>query len=54
MDHEARIVSDPEIVLGKPVVRGTRISVEHILKKVSEGAEKTDPLKFIRSSRRAI
>lgn len=33
-DH---IMSDPAILIGKPVIRDTRISVEIILKKVSEG-----------------
>lgn len=27
----ARIISDPEILGGKPVVEGTRLSIEHIL-----------------------
>ncbi len=31
------IVSNPEIMMGKPVVRGTRITVEMILEKLSEG-----------------
>jgi len=31
------IVSDPEILMGKPVVRGTRISVELILDKLAAG-----------------
>ena len=31
MDWRDRIISDPEILLGKPVVKGTRISVELIL-----------------------
>ena len=29
--YQARIVADPRILLGKPVVRGTRIAVEHVL-----------------------
>ena len=37
MKYHGRIVSDPNILLGKPVVRGTRISVELILRKLSEG-----------------
>lgn len=32
-----RIVSDPEIMMGKPVVRGTRITVEHILRRLGSG-----------------
>lgn len=31
------IVSDPEIMMGKPVVAGTRITVELILEKMSAG-----------------
>jgi uncharacterized protein (DUF433 family) len=33
-----RIEIDPGIMLGKPVIRGTRIPVELILRKLSEGA----------------
>ena len=33
-----RIRSDPKVMLGKPVIRGTRITVELILRKLSEGA----------------
>lgn len=32
-----RIVCDPDVMLGKPVVKGTRIAVELLLKKLSEG-----------------
>jgi uncharacterized protein (DUF433 family) len=31
------IISDPAIMMGKPVVRGTRITVELILEKLSAG-----------------
>jgi uncharacterized protein (DUF433 family) len=31
------IVSDPNIMLGKPVIRGTRITVEHILRELAGG-----------------
>lgn len=31
------IASDPEVMMGKPIVRGTRITVEMILEKLSEG-----------------
>jgi uncharacterized protein (DUF433 family) len=36
MPHE-RITSDPSVMLGKPVVRGTRITVELILRKLGGG-----------------
>ena len=36
MDTE-RILSDPTVMMGKPVVAGTRISVELILEKLSAG-----------------
>lgn len=31
------IVSDPGVMLGKPVVRGTRLTVELLLEKLGEG-----------------
>jgi uncharacterized protein (DUF433 family) len=31
-----RIVTDPEILVGKPTVRGTRISVELVLKRLAQ------------------
>lgn len=34
---EALIVSDPAVLMGKPVVAGTRISVELILEKLAAG-----------------
>ena len=34
---EAVIISDPKIMMGKPVVRGTRITVELILEKLAAG-----------------
>jgi uncharacterized protein (DUF433 family) len=39
-----RIEINPEIMLGKPVIRGTRIPVEIILRKLSEGASHADLL----------
>ena len=41
---EAMIVSDPKVMMGKPVVKGTRITVELILRKLSEGASEADLL----------
>ena len=31
------VISDPKIMMGKPVVRGTRITVELILEKLAAG-----------------
>lgn len=31
------IQSDPSIMMGKPVIKGTRITVEHILDKLAAG-----------------
>ena len=39
---ESRIVLDPQILGGKPCVRGTRISVEFILELISSGATTID------------
>jgi uncharacterized protein (DUF433 family) len=43
MDYKPFLTSDPGIMLGKPMVRGTRLTVELILQKLSEGAS-TDEL----------
>ena len=37
LDWKEHIHSDPEILLGKPVIKGTRISVELILDLLSRG-----------------
>ena len=34
---KASIVSDPEVMMGKPVVAGTRITVEYILEELAHG-----------------
>lgn len=39
-----RIEVSPKVMLGKPVIRGTRIPVELILRKLSEGASEDDLL----------
>ena len=32
-----RIVTDPKVMLGKPVIRGTRLTVEMIIEKLAYG-----------------
>ena len=39
-----RIEVNPNVMMGKPVIRGTRIPVELILRKISEVAKETDLL----------
>jgi uncharacterized protein (DUF433 family) len=39
-----RIEANPRVMLGKPVIRGTRIAVELILRKLAEGASEADLL----------
>jgi len=38
------VESNPEILAGKPVIKGTRISVEFILEKLAEGESVQDIL----------
>ncbi len=40
-----RIDIDPAIMMGKPVIRGTRITIELILRKLAKGASERDLLK---------
>ena len=37
MDWRARIVADPEVLVGKPVIKGTRISGELVLDLLAAG-----------------
>ncbi len=37
MFDQSRIVVDPEVLLGKPVIRGTRLSVEFIIGLMADG-----------------
>ena len=36
MEH-TKIISDPNIMMGKPTIAGTRITVEHILEQLAGG-----------------
>jgi len=44
MSVQSRIEVNPKVMLGKPVIRGTRITIELILRKLGEGATQTDLL----------
>nr|NQU93726.1 DUF433 domain-containing protein [Bacteroidota bacterium] len=37
MDFKNIIIRDPEVMLGKPIISGTRITVELIIRKLSSG-----------------
>lgn len=39
-----RIEMNPRVMLGKPVLRGTRIPVELVLRRLGEGASEADVL----------
>jgi len=39
--HE-RIESDPAVMRGKPVIRGTRVTVEHIVRECARGLSPAD------------
>ena len=44
MSWEERIVVDPQILVGKPVIRGTRLAVELILDLLAQGWSQEDLL----------
>jgi len=39
-----KIVADPEVLVGKPAIKGTRISVEFILKLLASGVSEEEVL----------
>jgi uncharacterized protein (DUF433 family) len=43
---QSRIVIQSGIILGKPAIRGTRLTVELLLRKMSEGATAADLLQM--------
>jgi len=44
MDWQARITADPAILVGKPVVKGTRLGVAFLLNLLAEGWTEEDVL----------
>jgi uncharacterized protein (DUF433 family) len=45
MTWEDRIELKPQVLSGKPVVKGTRISVEHVIKLLADGWSEADVLR---------
>ncbi len=45
MEYKQLIERNPDIMLGKPIIRGTRISVELVMRKLADGYSIADLLK---------
>lgn len=45
MDWRPYLEQRPDVILGKPVIKGTRLAVELIIKGLSEGATEAELLK---------
>jgi uncharacterized protein (DUF433 family) len=45
MDWRQRIILDPEVLAGKPVVRGTRLAVEFVIDLLAQGWAEEDVLR---------
>jgi uncharacterized protein (DUF433 family) len=45
MDWKDRITMDPAILVGKPVIKGTRIAVEFVIDLLAQGWPESDILK---------
>ncbi len=45
MNYKQYIERNPEIMLGKPVIKGTRIGVELVMRKLADGYTMEDLLK---------
>ena len=45
MELAERIETNPEVMVGKPVIKGTRVPVDLLLKKLSEGSSTAELLK---------
>lgn len=45
MNWQDRIVADPKILVGKPVIKGTRLAVEFIIDLLAQGWPETEILR---------
>lgn len=39
MNYKERITANPNIMLGKPIIKGSRITVELVIRKLSQGMQ---------------
>ena len=44
MQWQEYIEEDPKVMLGKPVFKGTRLTVEHVLEELGNGVSETELL----------
>ena len=42
MDWKERIIVDPKILVGKPVIKGTRLAVEFIVELLAQGWDESE------------
>jgi len=45
MDWRDRIITDPKVLVGKPIIKGTRIAVEFIIELLAEDWTREDILR---------
>ncbi|HEY4688823.1 MAG TPA: DUF433 domain-containing protein [Anaerolineae bacterium] len=45
MDWQVRVVIDPDILVGKPVVKGTRLAVEFVIDLLAQGWSEAEILR---------
>ena len=45
MNWQEHITADPAVLVGKPVIKGTRLAVEFILELIAEGWSEADMLR---------
>lgn len=45
MDWKQRIIVDPKILVGKPVIKGTRLAVEFIVELLGQGWDESEILR---------
>lgn len=45
MDWRSHIESNPNVMIGKPVFKGTRLTVQHVLERLADGATEPELLR---------